>query len=276
MPKRDWPQLTDIDTSSLDSQADRPNRVHFLNAFEAIWSIVRARGRAGGIAGLNASGRVEDDQLGLNRAWGVPQLDAHGKLAGSRLPPEAVPGAIPIGGMLPIASGGSGLEGDGVAWAHCDGRWLDKAGSGGFPDLWSHIGDRHLNGETARPTQFRIPDMRGRVLIGHAGGGAGLTNRVAGQTGGAETVTLAAANAPRHRHHIATGTYADAPAGGIDPSGANSMHIRRNVTDNSEYYLSGAAGEPTALLSSWSGAENPAPVRIEQPWICVEWIIRTR
>ena len=274
-----WPLETEIDISSLDSQADRPDRQAFYDAFRALWAVIHARGVANGIAGLNASGRVEDAQLGLNQAWGIPQLDAQGKLSGSRLPPEAVPGAIPVGAMLPIASGGGGLEGDGVAWAHCDGRWLDKAGTGGYPVLWGRIGDRHLDGETARATQFRIPDMRGRVLVGHAGGAAGLTNRVAGQTGGAETVTLTTANAPEHRHHIATGTYADAPVGAaIDPSGRNSMHLRRadSPSGNNDYFLAGAAGEPTSLLSSKAGAENPAPVRIEQPWICVEWIIRTR
>lgn len=47
--------------------------------------------------------------------------------------------------------------------------------------------------------QFRVPDLRGRSIIG-AGQGAGLSNRVIGQSGGSETVQLTISEMPSHDH----------------------------------------------------------------------------
>ena len=48
-------------------------------------------------------------------------------------------------------------------------------------------------------THFRLPDLRGRSLIG-AGSGAELTNRVIGQTFGSEAHKLTTAEMPTHTH----------------------------------------------------------------------------
>jgi microcystin-dependent protein len=51
-------------------------------------------------------------------------------------------------------------------------------------------------------TTFGLPDLRGRVLISQ-GQGPGLTNRVLGQPGGTESVTLTQLQLPTHNHAAA-------------------------------------------------------------------------
>lgn len=48
---------------------------------------------------------------------------------------------------------------------------------------------------------FALPDMRGRMPM-HAGQGPGLTDRIQGQTGGEEQVTLTQAQMPLHSHDL--------------------------------------------------------------------------
>src|SRR5262249_10364290 len=50
-------------------------------------------------------------------------------------------------------------------------------------------------------TTFALPDLRGR-MANHQGPGPGLSNRVVGATGGAETVTLTTAQMPNHTHQL--------------------------------------------------------------------------
>ena len=82
----------------------------------------------------------------------------------------------PIGSVVPFV----GNIPDG--WLPCDGREVD---GNAFPKLRAIMG--------------RVPDLRGRVIVG-AGQGGGLTNRDIGAVGGAETVTLTEAQIPPHSH----------------------------------------------------------------------------
>lgn len=50
-------------------------------------------------------------------------------------------------------------------------------------------------------TTFALPDLRGRVPV-HQGQGSGLSNRVIGQLGGAENVTLLPSQMPSHSHQM--------------------------------------------------------------------------
>lgn len=51
-------------------------------------------------------------------------------------------------------------------------------------------------------TQFRLPDFRGRAVVG-VGQGPGLENVSLGQTGGAEALTLSVSQLPAHSHEVA-------------------------------------------------------------------------
>lgn len=56
-------------------------------------------------------------------------------------------------------------------------------------------------------TTFGLPDLRGRVPV-HVGQGPGLTNRVLGEKGGTESVTLVATQMPLHTHALSATTSA--------------------------------------------------------------------
>jgi microcystin-dependent protein len=66
-------------------------------------------------------------------------------------------------------------------------------------------------------TTFALPDLRGRTVI-TAGQGPGLSPRVQGELGGAETTTLSVGNLPPHSHTVApVGSSSD--ASDISPAG---------------------------------------------------------
>lgn len=88
-------------------------------------------------------------------------------------------------------------------WNLCDGSLLKISD---YQPLYALIGTRY-GGDGVNT--FGVPDLRGRVPVGQ-GQGTGLSNRIAGESGGQETVTLTQANLPLHTHAIratsATGT----------------------------------------------------------------------
>ena len=78
-------------------------------------------------------------------------------------------------------------------WAFCDGSLVAISDNS---TLFNLIGTTY--GGDGQNT-FALPDLRSRVPI-HMGAGSGLSNRVLGQNGGTETVTLATAQLPSHNH----------------------------------------------------------------------------
>lgn len=74
----------------------------------------------------------------------------------------------------------------------CDGGVYLRAD---YPRLYDKLDAAYIiNADT-----FRVPDLRGRTIIG-VGTGVGLTPRAVGETGGAESVTLAVSQMPAHTH----------------------------------------------------------------------------
>lgn len=82
-----------------------------------------------------------------------------------------------------------------LGWAICDGSLL---AIGSFDTLFNLIGTTY--GGDGQQT-FALPDLRGRVPI-HQGAGPGLSNRVIGERGGSETVTLTVGQLPTHTHEL--------------------------------------------------------------------------
>jgi microcystin-dependent protein len=94
-------------------------------------------------------------------------------------------------------------------WAFCDGSLLQISD---YDALFSLIGTTYGgDGQTT----FALPDLRGRLPI-HQGQSPGTSNRVLGQPGGSESVTLLTAQLPSHNHTALANSSAgnaDTPAG---------------------------------------------------------------
>lgn len=81
-------------------------------------------------------------------------------------------------------------------WALCNGATLNIAGNEVLFALISNIygGDGKTN--------FKLPDLRGRLPLHIGKGPQTTTNYAIGQTEGAETVTVTTANFPAHNHIV--------------------------------------------------------------------------
>jgi microcystin-dependent protein len=84
-------------------------------------------------------------------------------------------------------------------WLPCDGRLLQI---NAYNALFSLLGNRY-GGDGI--TNFALPDLRGRTVIG-VGNGTGLTPRPLAQKDGAEGVTLTDAQMKGHSHSINNNT----------------------------------------------------------------------
>lgn len=95
-----------------------------------------------------------------------------------------------------------------AGWAFCDGSLMSIAEN---EVLFVLIGTTY--GGDGQST-FALPDLRGRVPL-HMGQGPGLSNRVVGQSGGEELVTLTASQMPGHRHALRASTAAASGSAGV-------------------------------------------------------------
>jgi microcystin-dependent protein len=82
-----------------------------------------------------------------------------------------------------------------IGWAFCDGAILKRQDN---MALFTML--RGTYGGDGQET-YALPDLRGRAPL-HPGQGPGLTARALGEAGGAETVTLTAAQLPAHTHEV--------------------------------------------------------------------------
>lgn len=98
-------------------------------------------------------------------------------------------------------------------WALCNGQILSISQN---DTLYALIGST-FGGDGQ--TTFALPNLQGRIPVGQGQGG-GLSNRVLGQMGGVEEVTLTPSTIPGHSHMLMA-TLADAtsptPSGSVIP-----------------------------------------------------------
>ena len=143
----------------------------------------------------------------------------------------------------------------------CNGQLVAVAD---FPALYAVIG----NSYGGNSTFFNLPDFRGRVAIG-AGQGTGLTQKSLGETGGAETVTLTAAQLPSHNHQL------NALNGGLDINTPVGNFLPEYVNTASKFYAQQAAGETllsmnnASIGNTGSGESHPNM----QPYLGINFII---
>lgn len=139
-------------------------------------------------------------------------------------------------------------------WALCNGQLLPINQN---TALFALLGTTY--GGDGRVT-FALPDLRGRVPLS-SGQGPNLENYALGQAGGAERVTLTAAQMPAHSHPLNVRTGRPEQS---NPEG--------NLLANDSNYSSkpaNAAADETAIGTAGSGQ----PHENRPPYLTLNWII---
>jgi microcystin-dependent protein len=150
-------------------------------------------------------------------------------------------------------------------WHMCDGSLLPI---NTYQALYSLIGTAYGgNGQTT----FGIPDFRGRLPVGQ-GQGAGLTNRIIGQTGGTSTVQINDSQMPLHTHNVLAVGGADATTATIS-SGAALAKTPGQVV---RYAVASATAE-AAIHQMAAGAITPSGGSASHvnlmPYLAIQFII---
>lgn len=148
----------------------------------------------------NATSLILQGGVNLTTAAGdvlkfVSEGSGNWRESGRRLA-AATATAVPVG-TVAMYGGGTAPSG----WLKCDGSAVSRTT---YVDLFNVLGTTYGAGDGS--TTFNLPDARGRAPVG-AGQGTGLTNRVRGATGGAETHTLSTAEMPSHSHGMRQTNY---------------------------------------------------------------------
>ena len=153
-----------------------------------------------------------------------------------------------------------------VDWALCNGQLLAISE---YDALYALLGTTYGgDGQTT----FAVPNMLSRIVPG-TGQGPGLSNYVAGQTGGTETVTLTTSQLPAHTHAVAPMTMnATTQANGQNPAPAGSYP----GTSTIELY-GPSTGTDTMAEGAITGKSLPAggsqPHSNIQPLLALNYII---
>jgi microcystin-dependent protein len=135
-------------------------------------------------------------------------------------------------------------------WLNCDGNVYAKAM---YLDLFDTIGQTYIYDISYdQVNYFRVPDLRGRVVIGAGDNGdAGISNRVFSDKGGAETHTLTTTEMPSHNHSGTTDTsgnhtHTSNATGGSGSGSRGLAYFDGNGTPGS---IDGSSGEMNTTTS---------------------------
>ncbi|BAY64994.1 phage tail collar domain-conataing protein [Calothrix brevissima NIES-22] len=170
-------------------------------------------------------------------------IDLRDKLI-DRISPSTIPVTqiLPTGMIAPF--GGNSVP---SGWLLCNGS---EYSINNYPALYAILGTAYGGNGT---TTFRVPDLRGRGLIG-AGQGSGLTNRTLGQSGGQETVTLSTSQIPSHTHGINDPGHSHSindpghTHGVYDPGHSHKVRVNRN--DGTGNYIADSNGGHQFLVTN--------------------------
>jgi len=117
-------------------------------------------------------------------------------------------------------------------------------------------------------TNFALPDLRGRVMIG-PGQGPGLSSYAQGQTGGSESVTLGIPQMPSHVHLYAPPA-SSADASLVSPSGAVPATKARTTL-----YAPSSVANISMAVSTTGATGGNAPVATLPPYLAINCFIAT-
>jgi microcystin-dependent protein len=119
-------------------------------------------------------------------------------------------------------------------WLLCNGQEIDRLQ---YKDLYMVIKGTFGSPST---TTFCVPNLCGRMIIGSGTGGAPLTNRVVGATGGAESCKLSVTHLPSHTHTATSNkTGSHNHDGATQSSNATHKHYIPNLFGGNEFWAEG-------------------------------------
>ena len=161
-------------------------------------------------------------------------------------------------------------------WIIANGRALS---AGQYPQLRAIlIADGSMFGNTSGNP--KLPDMRGRAPIG-AGQGSGLTSRVAGAIGGAETHDLQTTEIPPHAHSAsASSSVAGGHSHGVGVpnvmkagSGANVNFLDTGFGPAPNWQVAAVGGHAHSISVAVAAAGGGLPHNNMQPFAVAQWFI---
>jgi microcystin-dependent protein len=148
-----------------------------------------------------------------------------------------------------------------IGWATCDGQIMPISQN---TALFSLLGTNY--GGDGK-SNFALPNLQGSVPMG-AGQGPGLTDRVIGETGGSQNVTLLPTEIPQHTHTALAST-----SGGTNsPAGAAWGESKLGKTPLEVYAASGANNVPMSP-QGLAPAGGSIPHNNMPPYLCLTFII---
>lgn len=151
-------------------------------------------------------------------------------------------------------------------WEFCWGQQLPIST---YNSLYAIIGTQ-FGGDGI--TYFNLPDLRGRAPIGAGSGASGITPRIQGQKGGAESVTLTIADMPNHTHTVKCDTNSTGSA--LKNTPINALPAKSSTTTN--MYGADETGNPvmkTDMINATGGSQDHDNM---PPWGCINYIICTQ
>jgi microcystin-dependent protein len=173
------------------------------------------------------------------------------------------PRLCPVGSVTLFAGSVNDVLPEG--WLYCDGSAVSREA---YKKLFDIIGTNYGSGNGT--TTFNLPDTRGRAPVG-AGQGSGLTNRLLGVTGGAETHTLTASEMPSHTHTINDPGHTHSYVNNTNDQGTDNVLSSETAADNAD--LSATTGSSTTGITINSTGGGQAHNNM-QPFLTFNYIIK--
>jgi microcystin-dependent protein len=186
-------------------------------------------------------------------------------------------GADPYIGEISIFAGNFNPLG----WAFCQGQLLQISQ---YSALYALLGNMY--GGDGR-TNFALPDLRGRSVVGYGSGAPGRTARNFADYGGVETVILSTSQIPAHNHTAistvsgsitgklkcvsANGT-ASNPQGGLIAAHANAF-LRSGTTSDMNANALAVDSSTLGIATTIQNAGNNGQHENMHPWLTLGYII---
>jgi len=152
-------------------------------------------------------------------------------------------------------------------WLTCNGAFLNKIA---YSDLFAAIGN--LYGGAPTDLSFNLPDMLGRVGVGAVGAGLrpGLSERLMGTSGGAETHTLTTSEMPSHNHTLTDPGHVHSYVNNVGDQGVTNLG-GETAADQEDY------GQTTGISTTGitiAAAGNGNSHNNMQPFLVIRYLIK--